>query len=105
MSRRTRRRGGGIGTAAIKGAIAGAVATWVMGWITTYMYERENQDTRQAEDRARGGKTSYGVAAEKAAGLTGRSLDDQERERLGLLIHWGLGIGTGAVYAVLRRRF
>ena len=105
MSRRIRRTKGGTGAAAIKGAIAGAVATWLMGRMTTYMYERESKGAREVEDRARNGKTSYGVAAEKAAGLAGRSLDDQQREQLGSVIHWALGIGTGAVYAVLRRRF
>jgi hypothetical protein len=105
MSRRKRHTGGGTGAAAIKGAIAGAVATWIMGQITNYMYRRENPDARQAEDRARNGKTAYGAAAEKAAGLAGRSLDDQQRERLGSIIHWATGIGAGAVYGVLRQRF
>jgi hypothetical protein len=89
----------------IKGAIAGAVATWVMGRVTGAMYEREDRWARQAEDDARGGRTAYGVAAEKAARLAGASLDNDQRERLGLAIHWALGIGAGAAYAVLRRRF
>jgi len=105
MFRRIRRTRGGTAAAAIKGAIAGATATWLMGRITNYMYERENQDARKAEDTARNGKTAYGVAAEKAARLAGRPLDDKQRERLGSAIHWALGIGTGAIYAVLRRRF
>jgi uncharacterized membrane protein YagU involved in acid resistance len=45
------------------------------------------------------------VAAQKTARLVGASLDKDQSERLGLAIHWGLGIGAGAVYAVLRRRF
>ncbi len=105
MSRRIRRTRGGTGAAAIKGAIAGAAATWLMGQITSYLYQRESKDARKAEDQARNGKTAYGVAAEQAARLAGRSLDDQQRERLGSAIHWALGIGTGAIYAVLRRRF
>jgi len=105
MSRRNRHTGGGTGAAAIKGAIAGAVATWLMGQITNYMYQHENPDAREAEDEAHNGKTAYGAAAEKAAGLAGRSLDNEQRERLGSVIHWALGIGTGAVYGVLRSRF
>jgi hypothetical protein len=105
MSRRMRRTGRGTGAAVIKGAIAGAVATWLMGQLTTYMYARENKGAREAEDKARKGKTSYGAAADKVAGLAGRSLDDQQRERVGSAIHWAIGIGTGALYAVLRRRF
>lgn len=89
----------------IKGAIAGAVATWVMGKVTGAMYQREDRPVRRAEDDLRGGKTSYGAAAEKAARLAGASLDDARREQAGAAIHWALGIGAGAAYAVLRRRF
>jgi hypothetical protein len=94
-----------VGGDVIKGAIAGAVATWVMGRVTTYFYDRENPSARRAEDEARGGQTAYEVAAEKTARLLGKSLDRQQRQRLGSAIHWALGIGTGAVYAVVRRRF
>ena len=89
----------------IKGAIAGAVATWVMGKVTTAMYEREDRWVRRAEDDVRGSKTSYGAAADKAARLAGTSLGPEQREQLGSAIHWALGIGAGAAYAVLRRRF
>ena len=67
MSRRLRRTSSGTGAVVIKGAIAGAVATWLMGQITSYMYQRS--------------------AAEKVAGLAGRSLDEQQRERVGSAIH------------------
>jgi uncharacterized membrane protein YagU involved in acid resistance len=45
------------------------------------------------------------VAAEKAAHSVGADLGDEERKRAGSAIHWALGVGAGAVYAVLRRRF
>jgi hypothetical protein len=32
-------------------------------------------------------QATYGSAAEKVAGLAGRSLDDQQRERVGSAIH------------------
>jgi hypothetical protein len=80
----------GIGEDLIKGAIAGAVATWVMGKVTNVLARRQ-------EDDARGGKTAYGVV--------GARLGDRQRERLGSAVHWALGIGSGAAYAVLRRRF
>ena len=95
----------GLGEDLIKGAIAGAVATWVMGKVTNTMYEREDRWVRRHEDDAREGKTSYGVAAEKAGRALGASLDKDQNERLGAAIHWALGIGAGAVYAVVRRRF
>ena len=56
-------------TDAVDGAVAGLLATWLMGKATTVLYERENASARAREDAARGGKTSYGVAAEKLARL------------------------------------
>jgi hypothetical protein len=86
------------------GALAGAAATWVMGQVTSYLYEREDKQARQMEDDARGGKTAYGVAAEKAAGVVGRELSEDERKRIGSAIHWALGAGAGAVYGAARGR-
>ena len=84
--------------------MAGAIATWVMGQVTTALYEREDRTAREREDAAREGKTAYGVAAEKAAALTGRELSEEERQRYGSAIHWALGVGTGALYGALRPR-
>src|SRR3989337_3300624 len=89
---------------AIDGAIAGAVATWVMGKVTTYMDDHEDPAARKREDDAREGKTAYTVAAEKAASLVGTELTETERNNYGTAVHWGLGIGAGAVYGVLRPR-
>ena len=102
MPRRTRRHS--IGEDLVKGAVAGAVATYVMGRITTFMYDRENRRARKQEDDARGGGTSYAAAAEKGAELVGRRLTPKEREQAGSTVHWALGIGAGAAYAVARRR-
>jgi uncharacterized membrane protein YagU involved in acid resistance len=100
---RSRRRNS-ISKDLIKGAIAGAVATWVMNKATSVMYAREDRRARRQEDDARAGKTAYDVAAEKTAAVLGTRLDPEQRERLGEVLHWALGIGAGAAYAVLRRR-
>jgi hypothetical protein len=94
-----------VGSDLIKGAIAGAVATYVMGRVTGAMYARERRSARRQEDAARHGTTAYGTAAERAAGALGAELSDAQREQLGGALHWALGIGAGAGYAVLRRRF
>lgn len=88
----------------VKGAIAGATATWVMGQATSYLYEHESKEAREEEDEARGGKTAYGVAAEKAAHALDRDLSEDERKQAGSAIHWALGTGTGALYGALRGR-
>ncbi len=89
----------------VKGALAGAAATWAMGRVTTWLYERENEAARQLEDRARGGNTAYGIAAEKLAIVARLDLSDPTRQKAGTAIHWLLGIGAGAAYGVLRRRW
>jgi hypothetical protein len=94
----------GLGEDLIKGALAGAIATWVMGKVTDTMYEREERQARIREDAAREGKTSFGVAAEKAGRLLGRPRGREQNEQAGMALHWALGIGAGAVYAVARRR-
>ncbi len=103
MGRRVRTRDG-IGRDLLKGAVAGAVATFVMGKVTGYMYEHEDRDARSKEDEVRGGRSSYEVAAEKVATAAGTSLDRRRRRQMGSAVHWTLGIGAGAAYAVLRRR-
>jgi len=86
------------------GAAAGAVGTWIMGQATTYLYEHENKEARQREDQARDGRTAYETAAEKFASLACQPLSDDERKKLGSAIHWSIGIGSVALYALLRRR-
>ncbi|HEV2149696.1 MAG TPA: DUF1440 domain-containing protein [Longimicrobiaceae bacterium] len=98
------RRDGDLLADVLKGALAGAAATWAMGPVTGYLYEHESKQARSAEDEARGGKTAYGVAAERAAEAVGRELSDDERATYGSAIHWGLGVGAGAVYGALRGR-
>jgi hypothetical protein len=91
-------------TDAIGGMVAGAVATWLMGKATTALYQRESKRARRREDEARGGKTAYGVAAEKIARLANRQLSDEQRSRYGNDIHWALGITAGGIYGLLRPR-
>jgi hypothetical protein len=88
---------------AVAGAFAGAVATWFMGMATEYLYEHEDKSARQREDDARGGKTAYGVAAEKVADFAGISLSDAERKKTGAGIHWALGVAAGAAYGLATR--
>jgi hypothetical protein len=87
-----------------RGAVAGVAATWVMGQVTTYLYENESEQAREAEDEARGGRTAYGVAAEKVAGAVGRELSAEQRQQVGSAIHWVLGAGAGAAYGAIRHR-
>ena len=95
---------GGMTADLLKGAIAGAVATWLMNQATTWMYEHESDDAKQRENEARGGRTAYERAAERAASAAGMALSEEQRNQAGTAIHWGTGIAAGALYAVLRKR-
>lgn len=103
MSRHHHRERSVLADAAL-GALAGAAATWVMGKTTTYLYEHEDRAAREAEDEARGGQTAYGVAAEKLGRALGQELTDEKRKSVGTALHWGLGMGAGALYGALRPR-
>jgi hypothetical protein len=98
------RRKTNVGTNVLKGAIAGVVATWTLDRVTSYMYEHEAQPQRQREDRARRGRTAYESAAEKIGSMLGRRLTENERQRLGVAIHWLLGIGAGVAYGTFARK-
>ena len=94
-----------IGHDVVKGAIAGAAATWLMGQFTAWMYEREDREAREREDRARGGIAAYERAAEKGADLLNVQLSEKARGQVGNAIHWATGVGAGITYALLRRRW
>lgn len=84
------------------GLIGGYVGTRVMEPVSEKLYELESEADRKREDEIRPG-SPYTIAARKAARLVGVTLSDERAERLGMLFHYGLGAGGGALYAVLRR--
>ncbi len=88
---------------AAAGAVAGAVATVALGGVTSMLYKRESPLAKQREERARGGKSAYEIAAEKAAGLVGVSLTREQKAAAGTAIHYGIGIGSGVLYGAMRR--
>ena len=75
----------------VLGAAAGAAATWAMDKATTLLYEREAGDVKRRENAVRRGKTAYQLAGEKI-GVPPEA------------IHWSIGIGSGALYGLLRNR-
>lgn len=89
----------------VKGAISGAAATWMMGQATTWMYEQEGEQAKARENRARGDRTAYEIAAERTASAVGATLSKEQRSRTGTALHWATGIAAGATYAVFRKRW
>lgn len=88
---------------AAAGAFAGVIATVALSGVTSSLYERENRLARWREDWTRGGKSAYEIAAEKAAELAGVDLSSEQEATAATAIHYGIGVGSGAVYGVVRR--
>lgn len=86
----------------IFGAVAAGGATWLMDLVTTKAYELEPKAVQDRENRARGGRTAYEIAAEKLSDSLDAELDEEELKAIGSAIHWALGISSGAVYGALR---
>ncbi len=98
------RRNDGVAREVVKGAVAGLAATWVMDRVTTAVYERQDPRARRREERVRGGKTAYTIAAEKAARVAGVKASKRQLRAAGQVIHWWLGAEAGISYALARRR-
>ena len=88
-----------------RGAVAGAVGTWLMDLVTTGLLEGQSPETTQREEAARpNGKGSVENLVDRLERTYGRPLSETQRSVLAQGIHFGLGIGPGAVYGVLRHR-
>ena len=93
----------GLAIDAAAGAVAGAIATVALSGVTSSLYAREDRRARRQEDRARGGKSAYEIAAQKAAGLASVALSSEQEGTAGTALHYGIGVGSGAAYGVVRR--
>lgn len=84
------------------GLIGGYLGTRVMEQASAKLYELESDADRKREDDVRPGSPST-IAARKTAARFGITLSDERADRLGTLVHYGLGAFGGALYAILRR--
>src|SRR3954454_21921686 len=84
------------------GCVSGLVATKVYGLVQEALYRPMPRDVKRQEEKVRPGPSSQ-VAASRMAESLGCPLDEQERELAGRTLHYGVGIGWGPVYGLLRR--
>lgn len=90
---------------ALRGAVAGAAATWLMDLVTTGLLQGQSEDVTAREQAARpNGKSAVANLVDRLERSFGLSLDERQRSQLSQVIHYGLGVGPGAAYAVIRRR-
>jgi hypothetical protein len=90
---------------AVRGAIAGAVATWVMDLVTTALLDGQAEEVTAREEAGRAnGKSSIANMVDRFEREMGVEIPDDRRAMVEQLVHYGLGIGPGALYGVLRDR-
>jgi hypothetical protein len=88
-----------------RGALAGAAGTWVMDAVTTRVQQAQCEADAAREKAARpNGKHSVENLVDRAAAQLGIRLDARTRPIALQATHYALGMGPGAVYALLRHR-
>lgn len=85
------------------GIIGGYVGTQVMEQVSMKLYELEPEEARRQEDEARPGDP-FIVAARKTTQALGLEVSEEQVQNVGMYVfHYGLGLGWGPMYTVLRR--
>jgi len=88
---------------ALMGAAAGAVAVWLMDRADWFMWNREDEATRAKTVAIRpGGEAPAGVLASKIEKSIGARPTDRQHELVELAVHYAIGIGPAAMYALNR---
>lgn len=110
-------------TDALIGAAAGALGVWVLDRLDWFMWKRESPETRRQTTAARpnGEPPAHVVAGkvEEAIGVdapahndVGQRIEHLETKGLwkdphyaaGAAVHYGLGVGPGAIYSVVQEK-
>jgi hypothetical protein len=87
------------------GAVAGGVATYVMDLVTTGVQQNQSKADAKREKAARAdGKSSVENLLEMIEASFGKQVDTAHRPMALQALHYGLGIGPGALYGALRGR-
>ena len=90
---------------AIRGGIAGGAATWVMDQVTTAMFSAQDDDVTAREEAVRpNGKGAIDNLVDRLSETAGVQLSEEQRGTATQVIHFGLGVAPGALFAILRRR-
>lgn len=90
---------GGTGRDILAGAIAGAAAVWVMDKLDWKLYRARGPEGMRRTEAARpGGMDPAHVMADKL----GVNFGDKKDNPAGHAIHYGVGVGMGALYGLLR---
>ncbi len=92
-------------TATARGGAAGAVGVLAMDVVTSWLYRQESAAGLQREQQARafGMDTAHALVRRVTATL-GSDAGSQQPNGTGILVHYALGMGPGALYAQQRQQ-
>ncbi len=93
---------GGLGLDIAVGLAAELAATVVTGFAQQALYRLTPEDVREREDRVRPGPPPR-LAAERISGWLGLHLSQKQTKAAAMALHYGLGMGWGPLYGLLRR--
>lgn len=103
---RETQRGGDRLTEVLVGAAVGAVSVWVMDRVDWFNFRNVDPAARGHTQAVRpGGMDPAHVAAHRIARSMGYELEPREHNPLGILIHYGIGIGPAVLYSLLRHDY
>ena len=85
------------------GALAGMLGTIAMGPVGNTLYKFESEEKKKREEALRK-EMPFETLAGRLIELGGGKPTKERKEKLGVVVHWGYGIGWGVLYAALRKR-
>jgi uncharacterized membrane protein YagU involved in acid resistance len=92
-----------IGTRVLLSSAAGYGATEVMDRVTTALYDRQSEESREREKQVQP-EPAVRVLVKKVAEASHTEVNQEQVKRLGALVHRSMGIGGAYVAGVLLAR-
>lgn len=88
---------------AAMGMVAGAIGVWALDRTDWFMWNREKPETRAKTRSVRPhGEPPAGVVVTELEEASGRSLDDSRHDAAQTAVHYAIGVGPAAAYALVR---
>lgn len=88
---------------AAMGMVAGAIGVWALDRADYFMWNREDPETRARTRTVRPhGEPPAGVVVTELEQASGRELDDRQHDAAQTAVHYAIGIGPAAAYALVR---
>lgn len=90
---------------AAMGMVAGAIGVWALDRVDYFMWNREDPGTRARTKAVRPhGEPPAGVVVTELERASGRPLGEEQHEAAQTAVHYAIGIGPAAGYALVRNQ-